>query len=831
MTDKHRNLRKYVIIVLLVVVIAGLAWLRSHATTPASDVPLVILISIDTCRADHLSCYGYEQPTTPNIDALAAESVLFENVISPMPQTLPAHASMLTGTIPPTHGVHFNKGYRFGEVNVALPEILKDAGYTTDAIVSAFVLDSHFGMAQGFDTYLDRFASPLDGETVLQRQGEETTDLALKWLDRRSAGKSFLFLHYYDPHMLYRAPEPFATCFAEHPYAGEIAYVDYCIGQLLDRLKAKGLYDSSLIIVTSDHGEMLGEHGEDGHGYFIYQPAIRVPLIVKLPGRTEARRISELVGIIDIVPTVCGLLDIPAPVQVQGIDLAAAFDGRDIPADRSMFCESLWPTQYRANSLLGLVDAQFKYIQTTRPELYDLVADPGETDDLSTQQPDRARQMQETLAGILRQSVNNKLSDGAAMMDAESRRRLESLGYVGGPVAETLDFDQSKPDPKDFIAYFALAEKGIHAFELKDYDKAEQYANQQIELRPELPYAYTALAKIATVSNQMDKAIELYSKVIEIEPVHIISYDARGSIYARQGRHQLAIRDFDMAIELVPIDPGFHNKRGYAYMSVDDLGRAMRDFDRAIELNPEYGLAYNNRGLAYIELGQYDRAVSDFDRAVQLNPRHAKAWNNRGLAWFRKGNRDKGATDDYTRALRDFTQAIVLHPGYSAAYFNRGSLHAVTGNHDQAARDFQSVIGLMPNNPAAHGELGKSLIPLGRAKEAIDHYRRALELRADWVPVMTDLAWRLSTTADDALRDGAEAVRLAERAAELVDNKNPIVLDTLAAAYAEAGDFPAAVETAERVLAMATAAGEAAVAADIRKRLMLYQAGRAYRVP
>ncbi len=832
---KKRSYSRLLLVV--VVALAAALWLldpgrgpAGTGTAKASGIRQVILISIDTCRADYLSCYGYGQRTTPNIDALAAESFLFENVLSPIPQTLPAHVSLMTGTVPPTHGVHFNKGYRFDKTNVALAEILKDAGYTTGAIVSAFVLDSQFGMAQGFDTYHDSFATPLDGETVVQRQGGETTGLALDWLDRHIEGKSFLFLHYYDPHMLYRPPEPFASRFAEDPYAGEIAYADHCIGQVLDRLKAKGMYDTSLIIVTSDHGEMLGEHGEESHGYFIYQPAIKVPLIVKLPGRTEARRISALAGIIDIVPTVCGLLGVAPPGQVEGIDLSAAFDGQEIPGDRALFCESLWPTQYSANSLLGLVDAQYKYIQTTRPELYELTTDPGETINLAAAEPARAQRMKDELALILQESAANNSPGGKTLLDEETRRRLESLGYVGGPVVEEFDFDQTKPDPKEFIAYHALGEKVAVAFEAKAYDKVEQYARQQLQLHPELPHPYGAMAKVADARNELDRAIELYSKVLELEPAHVISYAARGSVYARQNRHDLAIRDFDKAIELVPIDPAYYTKRGFSFMSTDDLTSAIGDFSRAIQLNPEYGMAHYNRGLAYNELGQFDRAIRDFDRAIESDARHPGVWNSRGLSWFHKGNREP-APAYYTQALKNFTHAIELDSNYSQAWYNRGSLLARIGEAESAIRDFRESVALTPRNPAPHADLARMLVQQGRGAEGVESYKRALSLRPEWPQVMNELAWRLATHADKALRDGAEAVRLAERASELIEQKHPVVLDTLAAAYAEAGEFAKAVETAELVLQMAVAAGQAEVAADVRQRLDLYKAGKPYRVP
>ena len=231
----------------------------------------ILLISIDTCRADHLSCYGHKKNTTPNIDSIAKTGIRFENAITPVPQTLPSHSSMLTGTTPLYHGVHDNNGYKLSHSNITLAQILKNKGFTTAAFISAFVLDSQFGLSQGFGTYNDRFEEELNSNGIVERRAEETSSLAMKWLDDHKAEPFFLFLHYFDPHMKYDPPEPFALEFSDNLYAGEIAYTDHWIGKVLDKLKETGLYDSTLIIITSDHGEMLGEHREVTHAYYIYQ--------------------------------------------------------------------------------------------------------------------------------------------------------------------------------------------------------------------------------------------------------------------------------------------------------------------------------------------------------------------------------------------------------------------------------------------------------------------------------------------------------------------------------------------------------------------------------
>jgi len=254
---------------LVLVIIISIVFLVLRPESSGHQVRNVVLISIDTCRADYLGCYGYPHRITPNVDEIAKQGVIFKNVITSVPMTLPAHCSMLTGTIPPYHEVHDNLDYQLDESNVTLAEILKEHGFVTGGIISASVLDSQFGINQGFDTFNDRLEKGRTGGLMVERGAEATSRLALAWLAQRKSKRFFLFLHYFDPHFDYAPPEPFASRFADNLYSGEIAYTDYCIGRVIQALKDLGLFDSTLIIITSDHGEMLGEHGELTHGYFI----------------------------------------------------------------------------------------------------------------------------------------------------------------------------------------------------------------------------------------------------------------------------------------------------------------------------------------------------------------------------------------------------------------------------------------------------------------------------------------------------------------------------------------------------------------------------------
>jgi len=579
------------VFVLLAVLVAALVWLLVFSESFSGGIDNVILISIDTCRADYLGCYGQTRRTTPNIDQIAGQGVIFKNVVTAAPMTLPAHCSMLTGTIPPYHGIHDNLDYRLNESEVTLAEILKEDGFVTGGIISASVLSSQFGIGQGFDTFNDRFEKAGIADLMVERKGGQTTRLALDWLGRHKDEKFFLFLHYFDPHFDYEPPEPFASEFADNPYAGEIAYTDYCIGPVIQKLKELGLFDSSLIIITGDHGEMLGEHGELTHGYFIYESTIKVPLIFKLPGQKQAKEVEELVGLIDIVPTVCGLLDIAVPPQVQGKDLRPYLFGKSILSnERHIYTESLIPTKYNANTLLGVVTDKLKYIQTTRPELYDLVRDRQESKNLISQSPQQARVLQDRLRRILEESVPTSGSSSKTLLDEQARKRLESLGYVSGKVAEEFRFDESKKDPKDMIDLHVSVEKVHHliagkrltaarelcqemllqhpdyyglyrhlgriCFEEGDKQKAQVYMRQSLKLNPEQPGLHFNLAMLLAEQGRYDDAVEHLKEVLRLNPNQILAHNKLGSVLYAMGRFDEAVRYWQASLKLEPDQPG-----------------------------------------------------------------------------------------------------------------------------------------------------------------------------------------------------------------------------------------------------------------------------------
>jgi len=547
----------FVGLVIIVVVVGATMRIIGRRRSPGPDIRNVLLISIDTCRRDRLSCYGFDRPTTPNVDALAEDGVLFTHAVTPVPLTLPAHSSMLTGTNPPFHGVRDNEDYQLAALNVTLAETLKDQGLATGAVIGAFVLDSQFGLDQGFDWYQDRFDQSLNLFGVAQRRGDEVTHQALQWMGEHRQEPFFLFVHYFDPHVDYDPPEPFNSRLNDNPYAGEIAYTDWCLGRLVRALKDLDLYDSTLIIVTSDHGEMLGEHGEKTHSYFIYEGVVKVPLVIRCPGARRGKRIEDPVGLIDVVPTICGLLRIDTPPNVEGIDLGGYLGFKQpIPGPRHLYCESLTPTKYGANPLRGVVTDGWKYILTTRPELYDLRKDPREQHNLAGVEQSVARKLKAQLKEIV-SGGRRGLPGSSRPLSQGDLRRLESLGYVGGGGTtddEDLEPDPDKHDPKDRFEFYTTYNDVNPLIELKRFEEAEAMLRKLLQQQPDFARGHVRLGRIALLQQKFPAAISSLRRALELDPSRAAAHNNLGIAYGALGRFDQAIHHFREALRIQPFD-------------------------------------------------------------------------------------------------------------------------------------------------------------------------------------------------------------------------------------------------------------------------------------
>ncbi|HEV2020969.1 MAG TPA: sulfatase, partial [Terriglobales bacterium] len=451
-----------------------LAPTAGHAAAPPPAINVVV-ITIDTLRADHLGCYGYKAAETPNLDQLAAEGVRFERAYTPVPITLPSHAVIFTGTYPMYSGMHDFSGNNLNPQQPTLASILKQNGYATGAVLGSAVLDSRFGLNQGFDFYYDHFDFSRLQEANLdemERPGNVVADEALKWLKEHAQKKFFLWMHLYDPHHPYTPPAPYSERHKSQPYDGEIAFADEQVGRVVRFLKAQNIYQRTLIVVTGDHGEGLGEHGEKTHGFFIYDSTLHVPLILKLPVGQNARpaRVSTDVSTVDLLPTVLDALHLAPPAQVQGRSLLPLLKARG--AGEALYSESFLPRlHFNWSELRGLQAGKYHFIDGPKPELYDLESDPKELKNLYPERQAVAAELRGRLAALIQKYTPEQELAQKTGLDPRLAERLKSLGYaaVAGGGNPTIS-NRELANPKDRIEVYELVSEAIADSQHGRYD-------------------------------------------------------------------------------------------------------------------------------------------------------------------------------------------------------------------------------------------------------------------------------------------------------------------------------------------------------------------------
>lgn len=628
MKPLYNKFRVFGLLLLLVIGITAVSC-RHRGSAAGKKIERIVIISIDTCRADYLSCYGYRRKTTPNIDAIARDGILFEHAVSPVPLTLPAHSTMLTGTIPPYHKVRDNNEYRLGDSNVTLAEMLKEKGFATGAVIGAFVLDSMFGLEQGFDSYNDEFE---DGEkrtfaAYNERGADEVSYFANQWLGEHYKEPFFLFVHYYDPHDPYDPPYPFSQLYADDLYAGEVAFVDDCIGRVIGKLKELGVYESTLIIIAGDHGESLGEHSERTHGFFVYDSGIDVPLILKVPGGAKGKRVGSVVGLVDIVPTVLSVVGIEAGGQIHGIDLGGYIGAEDAEMEeRYIYSESFLPTKYNANPLLAVVTDRFKYIQATREELYDLVEDSKELNNLAVEQGARVRILGDKLNQILEEQSRKEATDSKLELDDAAMAALESLGYIGySRVSEDVKFDENKKDPKDLIDFHILAIKANHLVQQGKYDEAKKLCEKMLSQQVDLIDGYLLLAKMAMEQKDYKQGVIHLKRSFEIDPEKFDVNNMLGLALSQLGQIEEAIKHYTIAVSLMPEETKPLNNLGSLLAQKGQVDKAIEYFKKAVELDQSYVDAHLNLAIAYTQKGEIEQAIVQYQKLLELgaNPIYA----------------------------------------------------------------------------------------------------------------------------------------------------------------------------------------------------------------
>jgi arylsulfatase A-like enzyme/Flp pilus assembly protein TadD len=664
----------------------------------------VLLITIDTLRADRLACYGYEKIQTPHIDQLATEGVLFTQNIADVPLTLPSHASILTGTYALYHNVIDNGNYRLHEKHTTIAEILKDYDYKTSAFISAFVIDSRFGLDQGFDIYYDFDEEILDEEKAMalseiQRIAEETTTVFYDWLREHRYDKFFTWLHLYDPHDPYTPPEPFGSMYKENLYDGEVAYVDKIIGELISTLEAMGLLEKTVIIFASDHGEGLGDHKEATHQFFIYDSVMHVPLIFRFPNLLPAGKIvKEQTRNIDIVPTILGILKIDAKKyeQIQGMDLTPLMIGQTETLNVDAFCQTEIPRlRFGWSNLHSIRDGEWKYIQAPKPELYQVISDAEELNNVIDQHKDKAKELAHRLRKIEEKYASQAEEESSSVeLDAESLRKLQSLGYLSSSSSSATKAD-SKIDPKDKIEEFQLVNSSmsgaIKDIEQGRYQNAINKLSKIREVNPHFDTMHYYLGKAYLAYGEPLKAIEEFKSTLEINDRHLLAHVDAAKAY-------VALKDFQAAEAI--LNRGFSNNKnnhiyhynlGFIYQMKGDQQRALKEYLAARELNPNNPQLYLNISSIFLLREDKEKAAAYLEEALKLNPLHVEANTNLGLLLAEKGDNEE--------AYNYFKKAAESNPQDFRPYYNLGLICQKLGKRNEARRAFEKVRELRGDVP------------------------------------------------------------------------------------------------------------------------------------
>ena len=669
----------------------------------------VVLITLDTTRADRLGCYGYAAASTPNLDTLAAQGVRFANVYAPVPLTLPSHASVMTGLIPPSHGVRNNGSYALAPDKATLAEALKDKGYATAAFVASFSVDSRFGLDQGFDRYDDDFqaGSPFKALNA-ERKAEQVFETFAAWLKQGPPEPFLAWVHLFDPHLPYNPPSPYSEKFADRPYDGEVAYMDHIVGLIVGLLRERGNMAKTVIVVAGDHGEAFNERGEAGHGVFLYDMVLRVPLLLYAENRLPAGRVVETrVRLVDILPTVVDLLTIPPPPGLDGTSLLP-FVEKPRLKDLDAYVETLYPEEnFGWAPLVGLVADRWKFIHAPQDELYDLKTDPGEERNVVAKESRLASDLKTKLQALL-ESRGAGADSAPRTLSAADQARLRSLGYVdykdpsapGGPPADPKD----KRDELRMIQDAELAELD------GDFVKAVELHTKMLALRPGAASSYVNLALAQARLKDFNSAVATLKRGLEKVPGSELLLTRLGYTYLVTGRAAEALETMS---EVLKVNPGSVDALTALAAIYDNIGRkdeSRTHFERALAIEPESKFLRLGYAGNLASVGRLPEAIVVYEGLVKDYPADVGLHRLLGIAY--------GMSGDYDKAIASFKEITYIKPNPDA-YFNLGLLYRQKDEKAEAIRYFELYLQDTTGEPEAkvaraRGELESLKILLGR---------------------------------------------------------------------------------------------------------------------
>ncbi len=724
----------------------------SGGGSAAAPIRNVLLVTFDTMRADHLGALGRPEAHTPVLDGLAKRGVLFEQCIAAAPITLPSHATILTGLYPYHHGARNNGTHHLPAEVPTLAETLQRAGFETGAVVSAIVLDSRFGLDRGFASYDDDLSSAKSKEEFVYRQVDaaDTSARAIRWLEGRGEERWFLWVHFFDPHADYAPPERFRELCKGSAYDGEIAYADDELGRILEFLRARGQLESTLVAMTADHGESLGEHGEQTHSLFVYDATTRVPLIFAHSSLAQAKRLHAVVSSADIAPSLLELLDLAPPGPLDGRSLAAVLREEATQVQpSSAYSEALAPLfNHGWSDLRSLRDDTTRFIRAPRPELYDLARDPREASNLLPGAEPRAAPYVAALSAVLPAVEADAQSGELAGSDADLRQSLEALGYGGNGEGGTLDDATERPDPKDKVGEWEETQLGWSMVRAGMHERALDVFAGVIAKDPGSVSARQGKATALRDLERNDEALMELRALVALPGAGARSSVLLGEVLNRLGQ------DWRPAIarakELDPRDTMPWTREGDWTAESGDLEAAAQSYRKALELDEHDSDAW--LGLANVEhkSGREQEAEAALRRAVEADPLSSNAWFSLGVQ-CEVLNRPEEALTHYERAAE-------LDPKDVGARVKLGNLHVRAGRLGPAREAYEAALTLEPANFTANFTLGQVDFQEGKFAAAAE--RLAAACRAD--PTHAE-AWRKRMMACRSAKDLGAAAEAAER--------------------------------------------------------------------
>jgi arylsulfatase A-like enzyme/Tfp pilus assembly protein PilF len=750
----------------------------------------LLLITFDTTRADHLGCTGRAQAHTPTLDGLARRGVLFDTCITPAPITLPSHASLLSGLEPYHHGARNNGTHNLPTEVTTLAESLSRAGFETGAVVSSVVLDSRHGLDQGFDHYDDELSAAEGKELFSFREtpAEDTARRALQWLDKRGEKRWFLWVHFFDPHADYDPPAEYLELTQGSRYDGEIAYADAQLGKLLDHLQARAALEKTLVVMTADHGESLGEHGENTHGLFIYDATTRVPLIVSHASLVAGKRVSQVVRTIDVAPTVLELLNVGGTGKLDGTSLASVVrEPQALPPAIRAYSEAMLPLYNHGwSDLRALRDLESHYLRAPRAELYDLRQDPGELVNLLPTAAERAQAYAEALAARLPAKEADSQAADLADLDPELQAELQALGYGWSASGVDLASDEPRRDPKDMIEVWTRTLLGRSLVRNGALEEGIDVLREVLAADPSSVNAHEGLTTAYRELGRVDEALEQVVALTALPGVSASAWSMRASLERQLGKGDWRASLARAQVQS-PHDPQVWATLGEFELEDGRREEAMVAFKKGLEIDEQHGASW--LGVANVEqkLGRAEAAEEALLKAVEFNPLSPSACYSLGVLRDSQGK--------YDEALKQYERTLELDPDNLLAWLKIGNLRGSRGDLERAREAYEAALALEADNFNAHYNLGALFLREERSREGLEHFRKATEINPDSAD-----AWHKRMIVARGAGEVEEALTSARRLLELEpDHVQAMIVSVLC--LDSQGEREGALESLRRALA------------------------------